>query len=262
MRLVEPDVFLIGKPSVDLTSLRDYLLACGGEAWLEDKSLRHLRDDAGETLVEVAGRMCYRSWAPGLNANVTKIREDQDEYLRNIVASGHGSVLEHANYTFVFHNVSRVFTHELVRHRAGVAISQESMRYVRLTELPVWLPDWVDDETKERIEDLTGLMETFQVWAADHFALDDPGVPFHEKKAKTSFMRRMAPDGVATGMVWTANLRTLRHVVEMRTSVGAEEEIRLVFQRVGNLMRAEAPSLFGDFTVTPDGEWKPEHRKI
>ena len=83
-----------------------------------------------------------RPWAPGLNANVSKVREDSAEYLRNILKSGHGSVLEHANFTFLFHNVSRVFTHELVRHRAGAAYSQESMRFVRLTDIPFWFPDW------------------------------------------------------------------------------------------------------------------------
>ena len=66
----------------------------------------------------------------------------------------------------------------------------------------------------------------------------------HEKKAKTSFMRRFAPEGLATGLVWTANVRTLRHAVEARTAQGAEEEIRLVFGKIGELMRAEAPALF------------------
>jgi thymidylate synthase (FAD) len=96
---------------------------------------------------------------------------------------------------------------------------------------------------------------------ADHFKLDDDGVPFHEKKHKTSFMRRLAPDGVATGIVWTANIRALRHTIEMRTDPGAEEEIRLVFNKIAELMRAEAPSLFGDYTVT-DGAWVPGWRKV
>jgi thymidylate synthase (FAD) len=262
MRRVEPAVFLIARPSIDLNALDDYLQACGGQDWWEGKDLHDLRERAGETIVEISGRMCYRSWAPGLNANVTRVRTESDDYLRNIVAQNHGSVLEHASYTFVFHNVSRVFTHELVRHRAGVAISQESMRYVRLTDIPVWMPEWVDSDLAKEIEEITGLMESFQVTMADRFGLDDPGVPFAEKKAKTSFMRRMAPDGVATGIVWTANLRTLRHVIEMRTSPGAEEEIRLIFDLVAQAMVKEAPNLFSDFTRSPDGTWTPEHRKI
>jgi thymidylate synthase (FAD) len=75
-------------------------------------------------------------------------------------------------------------------------------------------------------------------------------------------MRRFAPDGVATGLVWTANIRALRHVIEMRTDPGAEEEIRLVFRKIGEIMKAEAPALFGDYEVTEDGVWVPGWRKV
>jgi thymidylate synthase (FAD) len=104
-------------------------------------------------------------------------------------------------------------------------------------------------------------MEEFQRWMAEHFGLDEEGVAFGEKKHKTSFMRRFAPDGVATGMLWTANIRTLRHTIEARTDTGAEEEIRLVFGKIAELMRAEAPALFSDYTVT-DGAWVPRWRKV
>jgi thymidylate synthase (FAD) len=104
-------------------------------------------------------------------------------------------------------------------------------------------------------------MEEFQRWMAQHFGLDEEGVPFHEKKEKTSFMRRFAPDGVATGIVWTANIRTLRHTIEARTDPGAEEEIRLVFGKIAEIMRAEAPALFADYEVR-DGAWVPRWRKV
>jgi thymidylate synthase (FAD) len=206
---------------------------------------------------------CYRSWEPGLNPNVTRIRADQDPYLQNILASAHGSVLEHASFTFVLHNISRVATHELVRHRPGTAVSQESLRFVRLADIPFWFPEWAqeDAELMKRATALLEQMEQFQHWMAGHFGLDDEGVKFGEKKHKTSFMRRFAPDGVATGLVWTANIRTLRHTIEARTDLGAEEEIRLVFGKIGELMRAEAPTLFGDYTVT-DGAWVPKWRKV
>jgi thymidylate synthase ThyX len=154
-------------------------------------------------------------------------------------------------------------THELVRHRPGTAVSQESLRFVRLADIPFWFPEWAraDDELMKRSTALLEQMEEFQRWMAAHFGLDDDGVPFHEKKHKTSFMRRFAPDGVATGMLWTANIRTLRHTIEARTDTGAEEEIRLIFGKIGELMRAEAPALFGDYTVT-DGAWIPRWRKV
>ncbi len=62
--------------------------------------------------------------------------------------------------------------------------------------------------------------------------------------------------------MWTANLRTLRHVIEMRTAPGAEEELRLVFDRIARVMLDEAPLLFADFERLEDGTWRPRHRKV
>ena len=154
-------------------------------------------------------------------------------------------------------------THEIVRHRPGTAVSQESLRYVRLDELPFWFPEWAqqDAELMKRATALLGELEQFQLWMAGHFGLDDDDTKMHEKKAKTSFMRRFAPEGLATGLVWTANIRTLRHTIEARTDQGAEEEIRLVFNKIGEIMREEAPALFGDYTVA-DGTWIPGWRKV
>jgi thymidylate synthase (FAD) len=75
-------------------------------------------------------------------------------------------------------------------------------------------------------------------------------------------MRRLAPIGLSTDIVWTANVRTLRHVIEMRTAAGAEEELRLVFDAIAGIMQAEAPGLFQDFTRAEDGSWVPEYRKV
>ncbi len=74
-------------------------------------------------------------------------------------------------------------------------------------------------------------LEEFQVSAASELGIDAEGVPFHVKKEVTSALRRLAPIGLSTDIVWTANARTLRHVIEMRTAEGAEEELRLVFDR-------------------------------
>ncbi len=261
MRSVEPQVILISRPDLDYDAVADYLREVGGAAWLERLDRGELND--AQNLAEFAGRLCYRSWEPGLNPNVTKVRTDQADYLRNILASLHGSVLEHLNFGFVLHDVSRVMTHELIRHRPGVAVSQESLRFVRLDEIPFWFPQWAreDEELMKRASGLLEELEAFQLWMAGHFGLDDDGVAFAEKKHKTSFMRRFAPEGVATGLVWTANVRTLRHTIEARTASGAEEEIRLVFGRIGEIMRAECPALFGDYVVE-DGAWVPGWRKV
>jgi thymidylate synthase (FAD) len=262
MHETRPSVFLIARPSVDLDGLRGYLQDVGGESWLT----RRLEEaggepNAGELVVEFAGRACYRSWEPGLNANVTRVRTDQREYFANILRSAHGSVLEHANYSFVLRNVSRVFTHELVRHRAGSAFSQESLRYVRLTDIGFRVPPALEP-VREQVLAIVEQLEEFQLSAAKELGIDEEGVPFHVKKEVTSALRRLAPIGLSTDIVWSANARTLRHVIEMRTSDGAEEELRFVFDKIAVMMQTEAPGLFQDFTRQDDGSWVPEHRKV
>jgi thymidylate synthase (FAD) len=257
-----PAVYLIARPALDSDGMRAYLEDVGGAGWL-DRRL-HEADgpvNAGELLVEFGGRACYRSWEPGLNPNVTRVRNDQREYFENILRNAHGSVLEHANYSFVLRNVSRVFTHELVRHRAGCAFSQESLRYVRLTDIGFRVPPALEP-VRERVLSIVEALEELQLEAAAKLGIDDDGVPFHVKKEVTSALRRLAPIGLSTDIVWTANVRTLRHVIEMRTAPGAEEELRLVFNQVGELMRQEAPGLFQDFEVAADGSWVPRYRKV
>ena len=189
------------------------------------------------------------------------MRTDQREYFANILRSAHGSVLEHANYSFVLRDVSRIFTHELVRHRAGSAFSQESLRYVRLTDIGFRVPPALEP-VRERVLSIVEQLEEFQRDAAQELGIDEEGVPFHVKKEVTSALRRLAPTGLSTDILWTANARTLRHVIEMRTAPGAEEEMRLVFDEIARVMIAEAPGLFQDFARADDGSWAPEHHKV
>lgn len=263
MRKVKAEVYLIAQPQVDYSEVSNYLLAVGVED-PEGSVINTMPDEDGEALVMIGGKLCYRSWLTGLNANVTKIREDPEEYLGNILKSGHGSVLEHANYSFILHNVSRVLTHEIVRHRAGVAVSQESLRFVRLTDIPFWFPDWVMDEPAlyEEAIQVLNVLENFQQYMAEHFGLDDSGVSFAEKKAKTSFMRRFAPEGVTTSLMATINIRALRHIIYMRTALGAEEEIRIVCDKIAEKTLAVAPNLMQDYSPNEFREWIPEFLKV
>jgi thymidylate synthase (FAD) len=262
MHETTPQVFLIARPSIDVQGMRGYLADVGGESWLE----RRLDEsegspNGGELIVEFGGRACYRSWEPGLNPNVTRVRTDQREYFANILRSAHGSVLEHANYSFALRNVSRVFTHELVRHRAGSAFSQESLRYVRLADIGFRVPPALEP-VREQVLAIVEQLEEFQVSAANELGIDEEGVPFHVKKEVTSALRRLAPIGLSTDIIWTANARTLRHVIEMRTAPGAEEELRTVFDTIARIMQAEAPGLFQDFVQDEEGSWIPEYRKV
>jgi thymidylate synthase ThyX/transposase-like protein len=103
--LREPSVYLVGRQTVDPAVL-DRFLADHEVRWQTDTEV------AGEHLAEVAGRVCYMSFAkPRPGGNQT--------YLHHILEVGHGSVLEHAAWNFIFTGVSRSLTHELVRHRSG-----------------------------------------------------------------------------------------------------------------------------------------------
>ena len=245
MRRTEPKIFLLAESRMVEEGLQAYLKHLGAPDWKSDA----ISDP--ERLIEVMGRLCYRSFEPGLNPNVTRVREHNKDYIENILNVKHGSVIEHPMLSFIFADVSRVFTHELVRHRAGVAISQESLRFVRLDDLGLWLPTIIQEDPKaveifvKTFEDL----ERLQVELAEHFKLDDAGVPFHKKKVVTSAMRRVAPIGLSTTIGWSANPRTIRWVLEMRTDPSAEEEIRFVFGKVGEIVTKRYPHLFGDFTI-------------
>ena len=262
MHETTPSVFLIARPSIELEGMRGYLEDVGGASWL-DRQLEESggSPNGGELLVEFGGRACYRSWEPGLNVNVTRVRTDRRAYFENILRSAHGSVLEHANYSFALRNVSRVFTHELVRHRAGSAFSQESLRYVRLTDIGFRVPE-VLEPVREQALQIVEQLEEFQRDAAQRLGLDEDGVPFHVKKEATSALRRLAPIGLSTDIIWSANLRTLRHVIEMRTADGAEEELRTVFDEIAQTMVREAPNLFQDFERDERGCWRPRYPKV
>ncbi len=260
MKYVKPKVFLVGETRVHEPGLQAYLEHVGVPNWATDAP------SDGEKIAEVMGRLCYRSFEPGLNPNVTRVREGNEAYLGNIIKVGHGSVLEHAMMNFIFADVSRVVTHELVRHRAGTAMSQESLRFVRLDRLSAYVPMHIEEneeglaiftKTLEQLEEVQrSLAEVFKIEEASAFSV---------KKKLTSAFRRVAPIGLATTIGWSCNFRTLRHVIEHRTDPHAEEEIRYLFAEVYHQVRERYPNVFKDYEVEEvDGlPWvKTAHRKI
>src|SRR3989441_6602018 len=127
MKAVKPLVIKIGETVVDPNALREVMNVIGVTDAGRDRFLTSHGTD-GQTLVEFAGRICYESYEPGLNPNITRIREEPSEYFKNIIMKGDGSITEHSQVSFAFLNISRVCSHEIVRHRVGTAISQESLR--------------------------------------------------------------------------------------------------------------------------------------
>ncbi len=157
-------------------------------------------------------------------------------------------------------------THELVRHRVGTAISQESLRYVRPPELRMTLVPGSELARLPNLEEMTRELEAQEEGYLQVAERMIPGgMTFNDKKAWTSALRRFLPDGIATNVVWTANHRTLRWVLEMRTAEGAEVEMRYVFDKIGQILQRDYPLLYRDYKRVPheDGvgaRWIPQTR--
>ena len=270
MHRVEPKPYLVGESALDDIEIQRFLKeAYGpiGQQWFVNNCMEEVDElvaSDSEILAEVMGRLCYRSFAAGLNKNVTKIREGNDEYIGNLLKQKHGSVLEHGSTNWIIHNVSRVFTHELVRHRAGVAVSQESMRYVRLDDFGLWLPEdpAITEEIRLMCEKKFIEDEKFCTALGHALRIDAAGNDFAYKKKWTSFIRRFAPHGLATTIGFTINFRAMRHVIEMRTSEGAEVEIRLVFDMIARICKEKYPAIMQDMEPNEKGEWLPKNSKV
>jgi len=200
----------------------------------------------GEQLAEFAGRLCYMS------QNNPAKRETR-QYLENIKKQGHGSVLEHANYSLLLEGVSRSLTHELVRHRAGFAYSQLSQRYVDESEASFVVPpavvgdDALETSWREQVEqaqakyvELVGELMTRYGWVADKV---------HRRKMAREAARAVLPNATETKIVVTGNARAWRTMLELRSSEGAELEIRRMAVMVIRLLQREAPGFFSDFEI-------------
>ena len=200
----------------------------------------------GERLAEFAGRLCYMSQKNPAKRNTR-------DYLENIKKQGHGSVLEHASYSVLLEGVSRSLTHELVRHRAGFAYSQLSQRYVDESDAHFVVPpaiigdDALEDAWRGQIESAlasyVGLVEQLMeryAWVADRV---------HRRKMAREAARGVLPNSTETKIVVTANARAWRTMLELRSSEGAELEIRRLAVAVLRVLVVEAPAFFSDFEI-------------
>ncbi len=257
----EPQVFLLASTRLRLDGVEAFLGAVGVDDHMGMTGC-YEAGEPGEALIELAGRTCYRSYEVGLNPNVKKIRKDREGYIGNILKSKHGSVFEHATATFAFFGVSRVFTHEIVRHRAGTAFSQESLRYVRITDIPFWIPPTLDcgDSKGTVTETVEGIEQNYQ-YLVRYFGIEEM-TDFNHKKALTSALRRILPIGLSTCIIVTANHRAWRHIIEQRCSGHGEEEIELVMHKIAARMIVEFPSIYQDMVMEREGVWTFKHSKV
>lgn len=226
----------ITEPTVTVI-VRTALIAQGGK--LNPKA----RDDQdqgtdGERLIEFAGRECYDSYGKGRSS---------EEYHKHILDVDHGSVEEHVNLTFHISGVSRALTHELVRHRVGTAISQRSTRYVDESDCNFVIPPAIAEAEK------LGFTRTEMTQLGRHVAAC---LDMHEhydaivgilsrrlpRKQAREAARNVLPMAAETSLVWTVNIRALRHCISKRATLGADWEICRLFVAIWRAAQPYCPA--------------------
>lgn len=241
-----PLVRVIARPSLDRAEVGSFLLEETGSrnSWVQE-DMEEVQD--GDSLPEFCGRMCYVSFGGKQGKKTNR------SYIGNIISQGHGSVLEHSNWTFLVTRCSRGFTHELVRHRAGFAFSQESTHYIDYSDPNNW-SICIDPRMLHDTGALEGMKEhvvaaakaSFQAYADMYACLKLDGFT---KKDACSMARQILPTGIESKIAFTANARALRHFVEYRGNAANVLEIRDVAIQVCRIMKREAPSMFSDFQI-------------
>ena len=184
-----------------------------------------------ERKVAMAARLCY---SPVGAAELEERLSDAQvqNLVQKILSMGHYSTLEHASFTFAIEGVSRVLTHQLVRHRIA-SYSQQSQRYVKEHEFEFIVPPSIaaNPTAKERFE---GLMEEIRTVYGE---LTTMGV--HQEDA-----RYCLANATETKILVTMNARALFNFFELRCCARAQWEIRKMAELMLQQVRAVSPALF------------------
>ena len=195
-------------------------------------------DQSPLELIETAGRTAYQSRDKITEGSALKFAE----MIRN---RGHESVIEHSSMTVEFNNVSRGFTHELVRHRIA-SFTQESTRYVDESDFKVVVPPTKDGNEKLVELELSN-KEKVKVSFNDWINLNEQ---MYRGLRKADWIpedaRQILPIGIKSQIVVTANFREWRHIFKLRTNPGAHWEIRRVMTNLLQEMKEKIPVIFND----------------
>ena len=186
-----------------------------------------------DALVAAAARICYR------DITAEELLKGEEENLsRKLIAelfkSGHLSTFEHVSFTFGIDGLSRVASHQLVRHRVA-SFSQQSQRYVKMTHDPeaVVVPESIKNNP-EALKIFNEAVETSQQAYADLISL---GISKEDA-------RFILPHGHSTRLVMTMNARELHHFFNLRLCRRAQWEIHELARKMLILCREKAPVLF------------------
>jgi len=197
--------------------------------------------------LERAGRTCYKS--------EDKITEKSAEnFIKTIINSGHYSVLEHETIQVKF-ICDRAITHELVRHRIGVAYSQESTRYCNYNlnkfnnEITVIKPFFFD-ECEKRIGSVGGfgtlVSNKYDLWyfACEH--AESMYLKLIKFGATAQEARSVLPNSLKTEIVATINIREWRSVFMQRCLAKAHPQMRQIMIPLLLELKLRLPVLFDD----------------
>jgi thymidylate synthase (FAD) len=239
-----PRIYMIARPGLDMEAVQHFL-ADENVVWRRTPGVKE-----AEEIVELGGRVCYMSFGAAQSPRTTA------EYLHNLVEMGHESVLEHAVWTVMITGVSRSFSHQLVRHRAGFAFSQLSQQYHDETDAKFVLPEALKNDmraTEIWTAVMIGSKEAYKKILTnvdETLAESDPNrTPKERRRALRSVARSVLPNATETKVMVTANARALRHFLRVRGGVIGDPEMRRVAAALFELMLKEAPAIFDDFTV-------------
>ncbi len=169
--------------------------------------------------IERAASTCYDSMPTG------------GKIMRHCYRSGHHSVLEFADFTFKISGVSRVLTHQLVRHRLA-SYAQRSQRYCKEDGFEYVLPRSIakDPEAEQRF------LETMETIEMAYEELLSRGVPAEDA-------RMLLPNACCTQICVKMNLRTLIHFCNERLCACAQWEIREMTREMVKAVVAVEPAL-------------------
>src|SRR3954452_1732946 len=186
-------------------------------------------------LIYTACRTCYSELQPDdifeRAASGQVASDKQQDLLRAFIESGHASTIEHINFTFAITGVTRTLSHQLVRHRAGVAFDQQSQRYLNYKRPSYMVPGSLADAPDDLRDRFTAEMDESLAFYGEML---EAGIPGEDA-------RFVMPNATRTNLIMTANLRALIHMSGLRLCTMAQWEIRRLFQ----LIRHEV------FTVSP-----------
>ena len=197
-------------------------------------------------LIEVAGRTAYQSRDKITDQSALR-------FVEMLRKRGHESVFEHSCMSVEFNDVSRGFTHELVRHRIA-AFTQESTRYVDESDFKVVIPPTKNEDQKLvelTLPDNQKIKVSFKDWVElnEQMYRGLRSVNWIPQDA-----RQILPIGIKSQIVITANFREWRHIFKLRCGISAHWEIRRVMTNLLKDVQNRVPVLFDDFEISKDGQ--------